>query len=257
MENIEQILKEADNFSKLVQKIEIENEASIKSKERIENTLEQLRKENAECREAYDIATHAIEILKGISDEQVEHAYAFLERNINNALERMFTTKTRKIKMREFLRDDKYPQLVFDLYVENNRVRSLASDSGHGIGQIVSLLSIISIIAITGARRLVVIDEVLSGLSVHNRQVMGEILQEFTTIGFQFIISEHIFIPKGSKVYVIEAPGEVSRIKEEYIAEESLYEQYEDKGDNGEDNYDAILANKPIKVFKEDEEVTM
>ena len=66
-------------------------------------------------------------------------------------------------------------------------------------------------------------DEILSGLSIHNRMIVTDILWAFTDIGFQFIVNEHGYIPKGSKVYHLEMVGDVSRVKESYIEEKGVY----------------------------------
>ena len=66
-------------------------------------------------------------------------------------------------------------------------------------------------------------DEIISGLSVHNREVVADILWQFTKVGFQFIVNEHGFVPKGSKVYHLEMVGDVSGVKESYIETQGVY----------------------------------
>ena len=170
-----------------------------------------------------DIATHAIEILRQVSDEAVSKAYKFLEENLNAALARMFVNTTRHITLREYTRNNQYPQLEIELTVAGGKKRSLKADSGHGLAQIVSLLSILSLIVITNSRRIMVMDEIISGLSVHNREIVTDILWTFTEIGFQFIVNEHGYVPKGSKVYHLEMVGDVSGVKETYIEQEGVY----------------------------------
>ena len=84
------LLKQADDFINVVDKIEIENNAAIKSRERLMQSIEELIKDNEYNTEAYDIATHAIEILKQLSDTAVKDAYTFIEASINDALAKMF-----------------------------------------------------------------------------------------------------------------------------------------------------------------------
>ena len=181
--------------------------------------------QNKENKEALDIATHAIEILRQVSDEAVSQAYGFLEQSLNASLKRMFENTTRKIEIKESIRNNQYPQLELILHVGNGKTRSLKTDSGHGLAQIVSLLSILSLIVITGSRRILVMDEVISGLSVHNRKIVTDILWSFTEIGFQFIINDHGYIPEGSHVYHLEMNGDVSGVKQHYIASTGVYLQ--------------------------------
>ena len=216
---------QAKQFISQVNTIEIENAAAIKSRQSLENTIDDIMKQNENNKEALDIATHAIEILRKVSDEAVSKAYKFLAESLNSALSRAFANTTRQIEIREYTRNNQYPQLELVLHVGNGRTRSLKTDSGHGLAQIVSLLSILSLIVITGGRRFLAIDEVLSGLSVRNRQIVTDILWSFTKIGFQFLVNDHGYIPEGSNVYHLEMVGDVSGVKRHYIAKHGVYLQ--------------------------------
>lgn len=215
----------ANQFMTIVQNIEIENASAITSRQRLEATINQLVENNKENKEALEIAQNAIAVLKQLSDDVVGQAYGFLQENLNTALKRMFKNTIRKIEIKESLLRGQYMQLELILHVGDNKIRSLKTDSGHGIAQIVSLLCILSLIVITNGRRLLVIDEVISGLSVNNRRIVNDILWAFTEIGFQFIVNEHGFIPEGSHVYHLEMNGDVSGVKQHYIAKNGVYLQ--------------------------------
>lgn len=220
-----QLRQNANQLISVINQIELENTAAIKSRQSLEDTIKEIMDRNKDNKEALDIATHAIEILQKVSDEAVGKAYRFLEQSLNSALSKMFTKTTRKIELKESLRNNQYPQLKIILHVGNGKTRSLKNDSGHGLAQIVSLLSILSLIVITGSRRILVMDEILSGLDVHNRQVVNDILWTFTEIGFQFIINDHGFVPENSKVYHLEMVGDVSNVKQTYLAKKGVYLQ--------------------------------
>lgn len=223
--------QQANQFIEVTNNIELENAAAIRSKQALEDSINDLIARNLNNKEALDIATHAIEIIREVSDEAVSQAYGFLEQSLNAALARMFENTTRKIQIKESIRNNQYPQLELILHVGNNKTRSLKSDSGHGLAQIVSLLSILSLIVITGSRRILVMDEVISGLSVHNRQIVTDILWSFTEIGFQFIVNDHGYIPEGSHVYHLEMAGDVSGVKQHYIAKTGVYLQGDGKSE--------------------------
>lgn len=218
-----ELRNKVNGFLDKVNELELEQAASLRARKKLEESIEKLMTENRDNKEALDIATHAIEILRQVSDEAVTQAYKFLEQSLNAAMERMFRHTTRKIRLREWTRANQYPQLEIELTVANGNVRSLKSDSGHGIAQIVSLLSILSLIVITNSRRILVMDEVMSGLSVRNLRIITDILWTFTEIGFQFIINEHGYVPRGAKVYHLEMVGDVSHVKETYIEEKGVY----------------------------------
>lgn len=221
--DIKEIKEKAVAFIGIIEQLELDQAASLRARQHLEEDINRLINENESNKEALDIATHAIEILRQVSDEAVTQAYQFLEESLNSALERMFKHTVRKIRLREYTRNNQYPQLEIELTVANGKKRSLKSDSGHGLAQIVSLLSILSLIVITNSRRILVMDEVISGLSIHNRKIVTDILWTFTEIGFQFIVNEHGYIPKGSKVYHLEMLGDVSGIKRTYIEENGVY----------------------------------
>lgn len=229
----ENIRNEAYKMLKDIESLEVEQQASLVARKQLEDGITALVDKNSENKEALDIATHAIEILRQVSDEAVTQAYKFLEESLNSALARMFEHTTRRIQLHEYTRNNQYPQLEIELLVGNNKKRSLKADSGHGLAQIVSLLSILSLIVLTNSRRILVMDEVISGLSVHNRKIVTDILWQFTEIGFQFIVNEHGYVPKGSKVYYLEMTGDVSGVKETYIEESGVYLNNTDTDDYG------------------------
>ncbi len=254
------IKTKAQRFIGEVEQKEIDNAAAIKSRASLEKAINDIMERNKGNKEALDIATHAIEILRKISDDAVNQAYSFLQDSLNESLKKMFVGTTRSIELHEYTRAGQYPQLEFILHVGNGRTRSLKTDSGHGLAQIVSLLSILSLIVITGSRRILVMDEVLSGLSVRNRQIVSDILWTFTQIGFQFIVNDHGFVIKGSKVYHLEMNGDVSGIKQSYIAKKGVYLQsdgetvydYSDRGATV-DGDEVVAESAPIDIVNTDE----
>jgi hypothetical protein len=221
--NIAELLQAGDTFVSRVNAIEADQIANQKVRATLESQIVKLKEEAKGKAEALDIATHAIEILRELSDDVVSKAYAFLEETLNDALAKMFVNTTRRIKLNETLLRNQYPQLEIELYVTNGKKRTLKGDSGHGIAQIISLLSILALIVMTKSRRLLVLDEVISGLSVRNRMIITEILWAFTEIGFQFVVNEHGYIPEGAKVYHLEMVGDVSSVKRTYISKRGVY----------------------------------
>lgn len=245
--NIDTIKLNANSLIGNIEALELEQQANLKARKQLEDGINKLMVENQANKEALDIATHAIEILRQVSDEAVTEAYSFLEQSLNSALERMFEHTTRKIRLKEYTRNNQYPQLEIELTVANGKKRSLKADSGHGLAQIVSLLSILSLIVLTNSRRILVMDEVISGLSVHNRKIVTDILWQFTQIGFQFIVNEHGYVPKGSKVFHLEMVGDVSGVKQSYIEESGVYLNNDD-----EDAYGAGYNTQSRKRRKEE-----
>ena len=209
-------------FINQVDELEVRQLTNIKTKEKLEKSVQRLLEESKVTAEELEIVTNAVNILHQISDEAIQKSYEFIAENINAALERIFTNTTRRIRLKEYTRGQ-YPQLEVELIVEGGKTRSLRTDSGHGIMQIISLLCILCIIVITKSRRTLWIDEILSGLSANSRMIIDEILWSFAEIGFQFVISEHGFIPKGAKVYKLKMENGISRVEDEYTEQNGVY----------------------------------
>ena len=183
----------------------------------------------------------ALGVLNTVKDMNTAQSYAFIEHNLNLALDKVFTGKIRKIKLVEGTLNGKYPELRLELITENNVKRSLKTDSGHGMRQGVSLLITLCLICISGARKFLVLDEVLTGLSPEAKEAVDEILWTFAGIGFQFVIVEHSFIAKGSHVYRLELNNGISRIADEFITEHGFYAEPSETSTDTEQSNDLAL----------------
>lgn len=185
---------EAVFLLKEITEFETNQMAQRQNKELLESNKKEYQEELEVLKENLKTCIVATELLNKVSTKSVEMSYKFIEDNINQALRRIFPDKVRIITLEEYtLRG--YPQLQLSLTVENGVKRSLKKGSGHGIGQTVSNLCLLCLIVICGARRLVVFDEVMSGMDEETRRAFEGIMQDFASIGFQFICVEHGFAP--------------------------------------------------------------
>lgn len=205
-----------------IEHLEQVNRASEIAKEKLSASIDEHKKSQTKASEELDVTAHAIELLRKVSDETVQSSYKFIADNINAVLAQLFSETERRIKIVESSKG-LHPQLEIELYVDGGVKRSLKDDSGHGIMQIISLLSNLCLIVINGSRRVFVLDETLSGLSAKARQMVDTILWMFVGIGFQFIVCEHGYIPKGAHVYKLAVKGKTSRIETDYIADSGTY----------------------------------
>lgn len=200
--------------------------ANVRTKEKLLADAEELVRKAELKQEELDVVTNAISILRIVSDNSVKESYEYITESVNAALSRIFTESTRRIRLQESTLKGQYPQLEVILEVGDGIERSLKFNSGHGLTQVISLLCILTIIVITKSRRLLVLDEVLSGLSDSAREIIADILWTFTDIGFQFIICEHGFIPKGAKVYEMKNVNDLGSVANTYIEEQGVYLTY-------------------------------
>lgn len=165
----------------------------------------------------------ALAVLNKISEDAIGGSLSFIETNLNDVLARIFVDSPRKIKLKEGIERGKIPVLNIELTAANGVKRSLKADSGHGLRQLVSLLSILCVICITGNRKFLVLDEVMTGMSREMRKAVDDILWCFTEIGFQFVIAEHGFRSRNSKVYQFKLVNDTSNVVQEYIEPNGFY----------------------------------
>ena len=219
-------LSRVEQFISTVNELEVQQMANVRTKEKLLADAEELVRKAELKQEELDIVTNAISILRIVSDNSVKESYEYITESVNAALSRIFTESTRRIRLQESTLKGQYPQLEVVLEVGDGIERSLKFNSGHGLTQVISLLCILTIIVITKSRRLLVLDEVLSGLSDSAREIIADILWTFTDIGFQFIICEHGFIPKGAKVYEMKNVNDLGSVANTYIEEQGVYLTY-------------------------------
>lgn len=200
------------------------NQAQMRSKKNIEDSIKNFEADRKAKEEDLDLITNAVDILRQISDDTVEKNYRFIEETVNTALKRVFPDRVREIKLVRSMRGS-YPQLEFRMTVENGIVRTIKSDSGHGIAQVISILTLLTLIVIKGERRFLVLDEMTSGMSGNTRYLMDKILWSFADIGFQFVLIDHGYIPKGSHVYAIKNENGVGKVVDDYIEEKGVYNE--------------------------------
>lgn len=212
-----------ENFTKRVNDLEVEQRASIKTKERLLQSIQKIVEESDLKQDELETVTNAISILRIVSDNSVKESYEYITSSVNAALERIFEGSHRSIRLEESTLKGQYPQLEVILEVGNGVERSLKFNSGHGLTQVISLLCIITIIVITKSRRILVMDEILSGLSDSTREIIADIMWTFTDIGFQFVVCEHGFIPKGAYVYELKNVNDTGVIDKQYYEENGVY----------------------------------
>lgn len=208
--------QEADNIIKEIEGIEMRQYAKLESQKHLEESIKEYETKLSLAGDNYQVAASAIEVLRTLSNNSVQMSYKNMEQSINEALRRIFTDRVRQIELRETMHGN-YPQLEIALHVENGVERSLKHSSGHGIAQVISVLCILSLIVFTNGRRFLVLDEVMSGMSNETKSLFDSVLWEFSTIGFQYVIVEHDYTPKGAYVVELASRNELSKVTNTYL----------------------------------------
>ena len=136
----------------------------------------------------------AAEAFKKIADTRNEEAKATLEDVLNWALENIDLEQRYSARLEEKDSGRSGKELVIVLTDKDTGFeRTLRNQTGTAISQIVSFLMNIIVIKFSGASRIMVLDEVFSGLSdIETVRMFGEILVALAeNEDFQFIIVEH------------------------------------------------------------------
>lgn len=222
---MEKILEDrASAILRDIDSLMVQNQALINTKELLISSMKNYSSDIAKLEKNLDTVTNAVAILSSISDETISMNYKFIEENINAALKLVFPDKTRIIKLSQYMRGQ-YPQLELRIEVEDGVIRTIKSDSGHGIAQIISILTILCLIVIKGERRFLALDEMTSGMSGNTRKLLDSILWSFADIGFQIVLVDHGYIPQGAHTYILKSDGKTGKVISNYVEDEGIYNE--------------------------------
>lgn len=184
---------------------------SLRDKEKYEkkvnDTWEQIKKSQGELLDLIN----AQKLIATVSDDNTTNTLDFITGVINKALSEIFKGDIRKIFLEKKLYADSKPHIVLNLVDGHGNQLDLAVQSGTGLGQIVSVLFIICLIEIRKGRRLVILDEKLSGLHREAKRILSEIIKIFAEGGFQFIFVEYNLNDIG-KIYNVEKLSDTSKV---------------------------------------------
>lgn len=183
----------------------------LEDKKRYENILSKKESELLRTQKEYVNLLNAQKLLSTVSDDNTEATLQFITGVINKTLSEIFKGDTRRVYLNKKLFAGSKPHIVVEL--ENGRGERLdmSIQSGTGLRQIVSVLYVICLIEIRKGRRLLILDERLSGLHKEAKRILSEILKIFAEGGFQFIFVEYSLNNLG-KIYNVEKPGNEARV---------------------------------------------
>ena len=106
----------------------------------------------------------ASSLLSAVSDNNTNTVLNFITGVINKALAEIFPYDTRRVFLEHKTHAGQYPHIIVGLETGDGIRRSLTLQSGTGLRQIVSHLFNISLLEVRKSRRLLIMDELLSGL---------------------------------------------------------------------------------------------
>ena len=178
----------------------------LKDKEKLEKRVSDRKKELAKAQQDYINLLNAQKLLSTVSDDNTEATLLFVSGVINKALAEIFKGDTRRIHLSRKLYGGNKPHIVVELENGKGEKLDMSIQSGTGLRQIVSVLFVICLIEVRKGRRLLILDERLSGLHSEAKRILSEIMNIFAEGGFPFIFVEYSLSTLG-QLYNVETPG--------------------------------------------------
>ena len=198
--------------------------------ENLKSKIDELVERLAHLNESYVVMLEAQQLLASVSDENTTKVLDYIMGIINKALSELFPHDNRHVSVEKKMHNGQYAHINITLQGSNGYSRDLTLQSGTGLRQVISFLFVLSIIEVRKGRRLLIMDELLSGLHPEAKRVVMDILQIFAEDGFQFAFVEYGVNDIG-KIYIVEKPNETATITPM----------------NGSYNNEVFVFNRPVE----------
>lgn len=153
----------------------------------------------------------AQQLLTTVSDSNTTAVLDYITGIINKTLGELFPHDSRRIYLEKSMYQGQHAHINIKLTGTNGKTRDLTLQSGTGLRQVISFLFVLSLIEIRKGRRLLIADELLSGLHPEAKRIVTDIISIFADEGFQFAFVEYGVNNLG-KVYLVEKPGAVATV---------------------------------------------
>lgn len=158
--------------------------------------------EASEIYEKIGVYEGANKLLNAVSDKTLGAMLDTVTSAVNNVLAEMFRNSgdTYEIHLVKGLYAGRIAHMKLEL-MQNSNPRDLSLQSGDGIKQVISFLFITLLISVSGGRRLIIMDEVLNGLSPEAAEgAVAALFKTFAKNGFQFIMVDQGRYNPGSSI---------------------------------------------------------
>lgn len=192
-------------FSDLINTLDYQ----VQRKEQIINQIEVKKAELEKLNLQYSDMIEALSLLATVSEDATNAVLNFITGVVNKALAEIFPYSTRVIHLEKSLHAGMYPHINLIMEVEDGVTRNLVLQNGTGLRQIISFLFTVTLIEVRKGRRLLVMDELLTGLHSKAKGIITDIMSIFANDGFQFVMVEH-GVDNIGKIYLIEKPTDVA-----------------------------------------------
>lgn len=184
---------------------------NINKKKELEQKYEEVQEEFRKVSREYSVMLEAQRVLGVISEEHTNKILDYITGTINNALSKMFPNDIRRIYLKKKLHANQHTHINVILETSKGMQRDLKLQAGTGLRQTIAILYMITLVVVVKARKLILADELMSGLHPSAKQIVMDILGIFAEAGFQFVLVEYGFDSLG-KVYLVEKPNDIATV---------------------------------------------
>ena len=186
-------------------------EQSYKQAQDIKANIDVLTTKLNDMNIQYVNMVEAQQLLTTVSDANTTAVLDYITGIINKTLGELFPHDSRRIYLEKTMYQGQHAHINIKLTGTNGKTRDLTLQSGTGLRQVISFLFVLSLIEIRKGRRLLIADELLSGLRPEAKRIVTDIIRIFAEEGFQFAFVEYGVNDLG-KVYLVEKPGAVATV---------------------------------------------
>lgn len=180
---------------------------AMQLKAQIDSYIENLSKLNNQ----YAVFLEAQQLLAVVSDNNTTAVLDYIVGVINKALNELFPYDARRVYLEKKMFNGQHAHIIVTLVNSKGKKRDLSLQSGTGLRQVVSFLFIISLIEIRKGRRILLMDELLSGLHQDAKRIVLDIIKIFAEEGFQFVIVEY-GVQNFGRMYIAEKPDDTATL---------------------------------------------
>lgn len=188
---------------------------------KVDELIAKLKDDNAQ----YQVFLDAQALLSTVTTENTRAVLNYITGIINKALAEIFPHDGSSITLISSLTAAQKAQIEVVLKTKDGKQRDLVYQTGNGLRQVISFLFVVSLVELHKGTRVMLMDELLSGLTTEAKAIIGEIIKIFADEGFQFILVEHGWNDVGT-VWLVEPTGdksEVTRVDGEYDNESFMF----------------------------------
>lgn len=186
-------------------------ESQYQTLEKVKAQIDELSERIDGMNSQYLNMLEAQQLLATVSDENTTAVLDYITSIINRTLGELFPHDNRRIYLEKSMFGGQHPHINIKLTGTDGHTRDLQLQTGTGLRQVISFLFILSFIEVRKERRLLIMDEILSGLHPEAKRIVTDIIQIFAEEGFQFAMVEYGVNDIG-KIYLVEKPNKVATV---------------------------------------------